>query len=206
MSVDSTIDNQGTVVMLAAGFSKRFGIDKRRVLFNGEYLINVCLNNYLSVFSNLRVVMRSEDRAINFQLPKEVQLVSIDTAADGMSESIKAGVRASSDSPWIMIALADMPWIKYSTLIQMSQRIALTKDKIVRLRYQHKFGLPVCFPQVLYPELLKLSGDHGARSICQQHERNTEVVEVNDAGILLDIDTPEQLKEFRRMSALNQID
>jgi molybdenum cofactor cytidylyltransferase len=59
-------------------------------------------------------------------------------------------------------------------------------------------GHPVGFAAELRAELLALQGDAGARSILDRHRARLRILATDDAGILVDLDTPEQLEALRR--------
>ena len=62
---------------------------------------------------------------------------------------------------------------------------------------QGQRGNPVLFDRVVFPNLLKVQGDAGGRSIFSQHP--LEYVDWPDANLLLDVDTPE---DYQRLQGL----
>jgi molybdenum cofactor cytidylyltransferase len=59
--------------------------------------------------------------------------------------------------------------------------------------YQGRRGHPVFISQKFREDLLKLTGDRGARDLLTMHASETHTINVNDAGIFRDIDYPQDL-------------
>jgi molybdenum cofactor cytidylyltransferase len=73
---------------------------------------------------------------------------------------------------------------------------ALDQHAVAFAQYRGRRGHPVGFAAELYPELTALAGDEGARRIIARYPPFP--VELDDAGILVDIDTEDDLTELRR--------
>jgi molybdenum cofactor cytidylyltransferase len=113
----------------------------------------------------------------------------------GLGHSLAAGVRAAPDAPGWLVALADMPGIRLSTL----QTVAVACQQptsIVMPVYQGQRGHPVAFGSAYYRQLSTLSGDTGARTVLQAHAAAVLAIACDDANILRDIDTLEDLAGF----------
>lgn len=139
------------------------------------------------------VVVRKTDHATRTLFTDAgARIVECDDAADGMSRSLIAGIRASGPCDGWVIALGDMPFVKPETiteLVSALQHGAL----IVMPSMDGKRGHPVGFSAKLRPELLLIQGDEGARAVVKSHGNALHMVETRDAGILRDIDTREDL-------------
>ncbi len=97
---------------------------------------------------------------------------------------------APADSAGWVIALADMPFVQAESIAAIVQ--ALNNGAGIAVpTYQGRRGNPVGFSRQYLPQLLALTGDQGARSLFKIFPV-TEVA-VNDAGILRDIDVPDDL-------------
>ncbi len=107
----------------------------------------------------------------------------------GMGDSIAAGVAARSDSPGWLLLPADMPRVKPSTLQAVAQ--ALSSHSVAFAQHQGRRGHPVGFSAEMYSELSALTGDEGARRLVARYP--SFAVEVNDPGVLIDIDTSKDL-------------
>lgn len=111
-------------------------------------------------------------------------------AASGMGVSLAhAIVHAAHADGWI-IALADMPHIQIATVKRLAAALA-AGAQIVAPFYEGRRGNPVGFSRMHLPALLALSGDAGARALLAAHP--VTAIEVDDPGVLRDIDTPQDL-------------
>jgi molybdenum cofactor cytidylyltransferase len=110
-------------------------------------------------------------------------------ARSGMGASIAAGVAARADAPGWLVLPADMPLVRPDTLKAVAA--ALAEHPIAFAQHQGRRGHPVAFSSELYSELSALSGDDGAKRVLARFP--SHAVEVDDAGVLIDIDTEEDL-------------
>jgi molybdenum cofactor cytidylyltransferase len=107
----------------------------------------------------------------------------------GMGDSIAAGVAARSGSPGWLLLPADMPRVKPSTLQAVAQ--SLSSHSVAFAQHQGRRGHPVGFSAEMYSELSALTGDEGARRLVARYP--SFAVEVDDPGVLIDIDTRKDL-------------
>ena len=107
----------------------------------------------------------------------------------GMGYSIAAGVAARSDASGWLILPADMPLVQPATLRSVAR--VLDHHPVAYAQHQGKRGHPVGFSAELYSELVRLTGDEGARRLLARYP--SKEVEVDDPGVLLDVDTTEDL-------------
>jgi len=119
------------------------------------------------------------------------------SASLGMGTSIAAGVRASPESAGWLVLPGDMPLVRPATLLAVAR--ALDHHAVAYAQYSGRRGHPVGFAAELYPELTELSGDEGARRIIARYP--AFAVDLDDPGILVDIDTADDLDALRRSFA-----
>lgn len=114
-----------------------------------------------------------------------------------MADSLAVGVRFANnlypEASGYIIALADMPFVQPKTIIAIAEKL-LEGAAIVAPLYQGRRGNPVGFAAKFTDELMRLSGDQGARALFDRYQTEVEYIETDDAGILMDIDTPEDLR------------
>lgn len=114
--------------------------------------------------------------------------------AIGLSNSLQAGLAAlPPECEGALILLGDMPLIRVETLqaIVAAAQLNPTLAAIVPT-HQGEWGHPVLLQRALFADIATLSGDQGARSLLRSR-RDVLTLEVDDPGILLDIDTREGL-------------
>ena len=163
------------------------------MLVGNQPMLLATLAIYQQVFGRILVVLRPDD-SIAELIPEDVEIVPSPNAAEGLSQSIKAGVSAALNASWVVIGLGDMPFIKCETLIAMQSALqAGASARIVRVRHRSRFGNPTGFTRDYFPMLLKLTGDTGASQVLKQSSVNVHVLHVDDMGIWQDIDTKHDL-------------
>lgn len=185
----------GGALLLAAGFSRRFGSDKRQHLLpDGTPLLLATLQKY-EMFDNLVVVIRDPNDAVAGWLANRSPPVRVIVAEDahlGMGHSLAAGVAAVTDWSYALIGLADMPFVLPQTLLQLKAEMdAMTSPAIIVPTYANKRGHPVGFDATFFAELKTLQGDAGAREVLQRSASEVIEVAVEDPGIIKDVDLPD---------------
>ncbi|WP_152226314.1 NTP transferase domain-containing protein [Pseudomonas sp. SCB32] len=182
-------------LVLAAGQGSRFGADKRRALLpDGRSLLAHSVERAQAVFDEVRVVLRDDERAEDFGLPLGCRVIHSPDAALGMGHSLAAGAASLTDcnARTVAILLGDMPWISPETLRQLAD--AASASTILFPLFDHQRGHPVLFGREFWPALTQLTGDEGARAVVQAHRDCCVTLEVADAGVLRDVDTPDVLR------------
>jgi molybdenum cofactor cytidylyltransferase len=121
-----------------------------------------------------------------------VPLVECARADEGMGASLAAGVDAADDAQGWVIALADMPWIAPSTIAQVVAALQAGAS-IAAPRQGGRRGHPVAFAKVHGTALRALHGDEGARALLAVHAAAVREIDVDDPGVLRDVDVPADL-------------
>ena len=186
-------------LILGAGYSRRFGSDKRLYNFEGSTVAETTVLTYSKVFDHIKVVIRPEDDCLVNRLKKfNVELIKSENAKYGMGHSLSDGI-VGTPTHWSFIGLLDMPYIKATTL-QTLKTMAIdadhTKVRIIRARYLAHSDWqthPIGFHSSLYQELAETTGDQGARTILGAHSQQTAQLDSNDMGLCKDIDIPSDL-------------
>jgi len=107
----------------------------------------------------------------------------------GMGYSIAAGVGARPDASGWLVLPGDMPMVQPATLQAVAKE--LRQHPVAYAQHRGQRGHPVGFSAELYSELVTLGGDEGARRLVGRYPAIG--VEVDDAGVLIDIDTEADL-------------
>jgi len=136
-------------------------------------------------------------------LPFHVVRAERGRTADGMGDSIARGVAATADASGWLILPGDLPLVSVRTLYLVAR--ALTSERVVLPFWQGQHGHPVGFGKEYGRSLAMLSGDVGAAAIVRAHRQSGKVRElaVDDPGIVMDIDTADDLAHAEAMLALS---
>ena len=180
-------------LVLAAGFSNRFGSLKLCAsLPDGQTVFSRTLANLTAAIPDVLVITRPE---VACQLDiHDAELLVFEDAEQGMGATLAFGIRhilRSRSWDGCLVCLADMPYIRPGTYGQIAKR--LTSHTIVMPRFRGRSGNPAGFGKAFFPELSGLTGDHGGRQVLSAHADAVIQQDLDDAAILYDIDTPEDL-------------
>ncbi|MYE86726.1 MAG: nucleotidyltransferase family protein [Gammaproteobacteria bacterium] len=175
-------------VILAAGFARRFGSDKRQwPMPDGRTLLESTLALY-NGFESVFLVLRPEDNDWAQGLGGCTKVFAAE-AHLGMGHSLAAGITAAKGFDGAFVALGDMPWVEASTLGTLRQGLS-DRNAIVRPFHNGNPGHPVGFGQAHFEALMNLSGDQGAKVVLDQNRQRIIAIDVVDAGVIRDLDVP----------------
>jgi molybdenum cofactor cytidylyltransferase len=181
-----------TGLLLAAGAGRRFGGSKLLAPLNGlPLLVHACRS--LASCDRIVAVVRDGDEETHRLLQQDGVRMVINRSPDhGMGRSIAVGVAASGDSGGWCILPADMPFIQPRTTRVIVE--ALRNGAALAAPYhQGQRGHPVGFGRAFKEDLLQLHGELGARVIVEKNGERLLRLELDDPGILMDVDRPEDL-------------
>ena len=187
-------------ILLAAGYSKRFGSNKLlQALPAGEPGAGtpiglVAAKHLLEALPESIAVVRPRAQKLGKILRDAgCNTVVCKNANEGMGTSLAAGVRAASEADGWVVALADMPFIRTETVRTVARAIS-EGAAIAAPVYRGERGHPVGFARRFLDELSSLHGDDGARQFIKQHPEWVKLFEVDDPGAVRDIDKPSDLE------------
>lgn len=193
-----------SAVILAAGTSKRMGEAKQLLPLGESTLLAQTIENVRSAaLDEIILVLGSHAETIERQLPhpllERIKIVLNQSYGQGMASSLHAGLSAvDRDSSAALIVLGDQPFVRPQTLDQIVQEHRRSRAKIAIPVYQGQRGNPVLLDRSLFAEAMALEGDVGCRAIFSRHLEEIVNVEVEDNGVLLDIDDP---GDYQRLNA-----
>ena len=188
-------------ILLAAGSSRRYGDDKRKIkLPSGRTVLQESIRTAAGVLTDVMVVIRFGDQAFVEELEPAVGLPNVEyfrapDSARGMAHSLANAIHEKHEWEAAVVLLGNMPYLKPATIeaVVNAWQTHKEEDPIVFPKHGDKLGHPVVFPRVYFEDIEALEGDVGAKAVIEAHKDKVLTVEVDDPGILLDIDTPDDL-------------
>lgn len=191
-------------ILLAAGAGRRFGNDKRRArLHDGTTLLQRSLDRFAAVCDTTLLVLgpREDVQALGLHLPPGVTVMNAPRSAGGMGFSLADAIGCAEAQAWdaCLVSLGDKPFISERTLHTVRELLA--RHDFVVPTHGGAHGHPVGFARRYFAMLARLEGDAGARGLIREHGGEACFVELDDGGMLADVDTPEQLEALQRRFA-----
>ncbi len=188
-------------LVLAAGNSSRFGSNKLLFKINGKSVLERTLLA-LSGFKFWKTAVVVSNTDFDDILGNHVEKILNKQISLGIGKSIALGtIYLRKEVSGILIVLADQPLLTLDDIKKMTDVFLGDPTKIVACSVDGEIRNPIIFPSGYFDELIKLSGDRGARGLANSHIDNIVRVEV-DSSHLLDIDSiqdvPIIIKEIER--------
>jgi molybdenum cofactor cytidylyltransferase len=188
-----------SAIVLAAGSSTRMGTVKPLVRIGGRTMLERALVTLLeSRVDEIIVVLGHSAELIQKSISlKGARIVINNSYGEGMASSLRTGLSSVRlDAAAALIVLADQPFLKPETIDLLIDEYGSKKPEIVIPTYNAVRGNPVLLDRSVFGELAELSGDVGCRAIFGGHAQGIIRVPVQDAGVLVDLDTPADVQRF----------
>jgi len=186
-------------IILAAGKSERMGRPKALLPFMGScFLTHVLTEAAHSDLADVKVILGHHTGAILKALPEIQPKTLVNSEYEqGQLSSLQCGLRhfSSARLDGVMVFLIDHPMIHRGLVNRLVETFDHNASPIVLPSFAHRRGHPIIFGAELFQELLAAPLDQGAISVVRKHQHEILHLEVNDPGVLVDIDTPEAYED-----------
>jgi molybdenum cofactor cytidylyltransferase len=187
-------------VVLSAGESSRMGRPKALLPIDGQTFIERIVGALKQTTVGKVVIIlghkAGELKPRIGHLPAEI-LINPDYKL-GQLSSLQVAVRSlqlDAACDGMLVHLVDHPYLDPPLVNEMIRRFYESKKLIVVPRCGGKRGHPVIFSRQLFEELLSAPMDQGAKAVVNAHRDDTLEIETDEAGIAVDIDTPELYRQ-----------
>ncbi len=194
-------------IILAAGSSSRMGEGRHKLLLplHGRPVLAYVLDAVLASQA-LPVVLvlghqpeQVRTHIISYITHPDLNIIENPDYLEGMSTSLRLGIqtlqahlyRKSPDSKIdsALVLLGDQPLITAQHIDTLVATYRTTGKRIIAPTYEGKRGNPILFDASLFPELLKVTGDEGGRSVLERHREEIATVEMGNPLANIDVDT-----------------
>jgi molybdenum cofactor cytidylyltransferase len=180
------------------------GANKLLAEIGGAPMVARCVDAALASAARPVVVVTGHDAAaVRAALAgREVAFAHNPEPEAGQSASLRAGIAALGDEvDGALVCLADMPWVRAEHIEALLAAFEASGGRAICVpTFDGARGNPVLWPARHFGEIGALRGDAGARTLLDAHADAVCYVPVSDAGVTLDVDTPEALSGARELA------
>ena len=177
-------------LILAAGESRRMGFPKALLPYRDETFLDRLAGLFAARCSPIIVVLGAEAERVRAGVLSSATYVVNPDWARGQTTSMQCGLGAvPPEADGVLFTLVDHPAILSATIDAL---LAGPSAALVRVpQYHGRRGHPIWFSRAIIPEFLALAETGAARDVVHAHAAETDFLDVDDPGILADIDDPE---------------
>ena len=190
-------------VILAAGRSTRMGRPKALLPHaepNTSFISYIVGQIRLAGIRDVLVVGRADDDALRDEVHAAgARLVVNPAPDDGQLSSLLCGLDTAERehrAAAVLVMPVDVPLVTADVMRTLLTSAVTTQAPIVRATHRGRHGHPVIFKAAVFDELRRADPGAGARAVVRADPARVADVEVGDAGVTLDVDTPE---DYRRV-------
>jgi molybdenum cofactor cytidylyltransferase len=188
-------------LILAAGESSRMGTPKATLTYRGRtFLERIVQTLREGGLERIVVVLGHQAEDIQRQIKIEAAQVVINPDyGSGQTSSLQVGLRSliADDLEAVLLCLVDHPAVAAETVKRIVATFRQRGAPVVIPTCQGRRGHPVLIGRQVFGELLGLACDAGTDSVVRRYRPATQFVEVEDEGIVMDVDDPES---YRRLT------
>jgi molybdenum cofactor cytidylyltransferase len=184
-------------ILLAAGYSTRFGGDKQLAIFEGTPLILRAAVTLKASGANPIVGVIRPQMHVHRQLLLEAGIAFAinQNSSEGLASSIHSGLEfhKAIGPGAVLVSSCDQPLVTGQHLHELIQLWRDGRAAAVASAYSNTIGIPAVFGSELFSQLSELRGDQGAGQLLRRLP-NVATIVLPEAAF--DMDTPEDLKEL----------
>lgn len=192
---------QLTAIVLAAGRSQRMGCNKSFLPLGGKTVLQQVLLTLRAAHpAKILVVLGAQGEPVAESLADFAVTIVRNPAPDSdMADSLRMALAGlSQEDQGVMICLGDQPLIAQATYRRLADHYQSHPDAIVQPCCNGRKGHPVLLPSALLGELTNFAT---LRDLLREHAARRQLIDVDDPGILVDLDTPEDYQRALRLWA-----
>ncbi len=186
-------------ILLAAGRSRRMGCCKQLLPLGERTVLVRCLDALAAGGAGeIMVVVSEEGHDVAEAVRDYPANFVINTAVDAdMASSVRAGRDALTTAARAVIVLpSDYPLVSAGTISRLIAGHRASPGSIIIPCHAGRRGHPLLFPRAILDELV---ADLTLRDLVRRDPGRIKLLDVDDPGILHDMDTPEDYQHIRSM-------
>jgi CTP:molybdopterin cytidylyltransferase MocA len=175
-------------IILAAGESRRMGFPKAILRYRDETFLDTLIGLFAPHCSPVIVVLGANADRIRESTVRSATFVLNSDYQRGMTSSLQCGLRALPPKvESVLFTLVDHPSVSPDTIAAL---LAAPETLLRVPRQGGRRGHPIWFSRDLAAEFLALPETGAARDVVRAHAADTQFLDLDDPGIVADIDDP----------------
>lgn len=191
-------------IILAAGNSSRMGQNKLLLPFRGKPILQHVVDAaHHSTLAPLILVLGPDDDTIRQQIqPQSALVVNTLKNSTDYGSSLQTGLRileSQEQYQGAMFIPGDQPLLRTHSINMLVQAFQQDPSRWVAPSCQGQRGNPVITPSSCFDKIYAIKGDHGPRKHLKDPASRLKLVELEDEGVLFDIDSPEDYQRLLRV-------
>jgi molybdenum cofactor cytidylyltransferase len=178
-------------LILAAGESRRMGSPKALLEYRGETFLDRLIALFARRCSPVIAVLGAQREMVHAGLRRADVAVLVENPDFrlGQLTSMQCGLRAvPAEADGVLFTLVDHPVVTPATIDVLLDCDAAAPLRIPRC--DGRRGHPLWISKSLIPEFLALPAGTSAREVVTRHASEIAYIDVDDPGILADVDDP----------------
>lgn len=184
-------------IVLAAGYSSRANAFKMTLPIGQMSVLEQTISKFEGLCSRVIVVAGFQAEIIQEEIAKiisenaysfQIEFVYNENFNQGMFHSIQKGC-SEVNAPTFFITPGDCPLVKKETV----QLLAKHKGNVVIPNFDYKGGHPIKLSSEVKQKILETNPESNLRVVLGGYEK--QYMNVDDAGVLMDVDTPEDYQK-----------
>ena len=181
-------------IVLAAGSGTRIGKPKLFLKYHGEYFVDALI--YKLEKANIRTcccVIPPGLILSEYSFNKNINWVVNPAPGKGMISSIFYGIQFLKGSKGYLIVPVDHPGVRVSTLSLLKKTFESNNNRVIKPVYHSISGHPIIIPEKIASQIRQQPYEGGLRQILIDQKCKVKYIEVDDPGILQNVNTKKDL-------------
>lgn len=154
-----------------------------------ERVIKACAQSNLDEI----ILIYRRQEVCNIGKKYKIKTIYNENAHQGQSEAMKLGIKEALNASSYMFFVGDQAYIRSDLINRLIDEYRKSKADILVPFYKGDRGMPTIISSVYKEELLKITGDKGARDLVNKHIHKAKKIYIEDERLGVDIDSPEDL-------------
>lgn len=160
-----------SAIIMASGFSRRMGKNKLLMKYNDKFLIEYTLDTISKFDFKEKIIVTQYEKIKEIGENLNFKVVINKQPNNGISESIKLGIKNCDKSKGYMFFVSDQPLLDKNDIEKLIKEFEKDTSFIIIPKYKESFGNPVIYPKKYKEQILNLEGDKGGKSIIKSSDK-----------------------------------